>query len=155
MTVKDICEKCNAIQSNIGYLHRKLPDPCFPGQEPLCDTIKLLEEYIELLSKLEVKVQGGLIHMNEGTINRCVRMALEVFDYDKQDLILMEEMSELTKELIKRRRGKDNMDGIVEEMTHVYVSLGVVKHILGIPESALEAEARKKLEKYGWVEKED
>lgn len=56
MTVKDICEKYNAIQSNIGYLHQKLPDPCFPGQEPLCDTIKLLEEYIELLSKLEVKV---------------------------------------------------------------------------------------------------
>ncbi|HOY47546.1 MAG TPA: hypothetical protein PLZ05_03030 [Alphaproteobacteria bacterium] len=43
----------------------------------------------------------------------------EVFGLEMQKLLVIEEMSELTKEIIKNVRGKDNRDAIVEEMADV------------------------------------
>lgn len=72
------------------------------------------------------------------------------FDKSIQDLILIEEMAELTKELLKRRRGHQNDKCIKEELSHVLISLHVVKTILGITDEDIENEAERKLEKYGW-----
>lgn len=79
-----------------------------------------------------------------------VSKSVENFNQSTQDLILIEEMSELTKELLKRRRGCENDECIKEEMTHVLRSLHVVKTILGISDKDIENEAMRKLEKYGW-----
>lgn len=57
MTVRDILKKREEISTNIGYLYRLLPTPCYPAQEPLCNTIELLTEYAEMLGDLEVKVK--------------------------------------------------------------------------------------------------
>ena len=81
---------------------------------------------------------------------QLVSKAVDNFDQSTQDLILIEEMSELIKELLKRRRGAKNDDHIKEELTHVLISLYVVKTILGITDEDIEDEAKKKLEKYGW-----
>ncbi len=78
-------------------------------------------------------------------------MALEMFDHDTQDLILIEEMSELTKELLKRRRGKDNDAGLIEEMAHALISISVVQNLYGISDEDLYKEAVKKLKKYGYA----
>lgn len=83
-------------------------------------------------------------------IDRCATMAIELFDHSNQDLILIEEMSELTKALLKLRRGKSAMNDVAEEMAHVLISVEVVRHILGISDVDLEKEACKKLEKYGY-----
>lgn len=72
------------------------------------------------------------------------------FDKSMQDLILIEEMAELTKELLKRRRGRQNDQCVKEELSHVLISLHVVKTVLGITDEDIENEARRKLEKYGW-----
>lgn len=90
------------------------------------------------------------INSNMKSLSLLVSKSVDNFDKDKQDLILIEEMSELTKELLKRRRGYDNNCEITEEMTHVLTSLYVVKKILGITDADIEIEAAKKLDKYGW-----
>lgn len=79
-----------------------------------------------------------------------VSKSVNHFNKSIQDLILIEEMSELTKELLKRRRGHKNDECIKEELSHVLISLHIVKTILGITDEDIENEAKKKLEKYGW-----
>ena len=79
-----------------------------------------------------------------------VSKSVNHFNKSIQDLILIEEMAELTKELLKRRRGHKNDECIKEELSHVLISLHIVKTILGITDEDIENEAKKKLEKYGW-----
>lgn len=43
-----------------------------------------------------------------------------------QDLIVIEEMSELQKELIKNRRGKENLDQIIDECVDVLLSVEIL-----------------------------
>lgn len=65
---------------------------------------------------------------------------VDTYDKNAQNLILIEEMSELTKELLKKRRiliGNDNREQIIEEMAHVYISLDVVRTILGISDDEI------------------
>ena len=90
------------------------------------------------------------INSNMKNLSLLVSKSVDNFDKKSQDLILIEEMSELTKELLKRRRGYDNNCEVAEEMTHVLTSLYVVKEILGITDANIEMEATKKLDKYGW-----
>ena len=81
--------------------------------------------------------------------NKIADYAVENFDKTQQDLILIEEMSELTKELLKKRRSKDNYSNIVEEMAHVYISLEVVKRLFGIGDDEINYEVILKERKYG------
>lgn len=84
-------------------------------------------------------------------LKKLVEKSVECFDKSSQDLILIEEMSELTKELLKRRRGKCNMDNIKEELSHVLISTMVLQKVLGISQKDIENEVQRKLEKYGWL----
>ncbi len=49
--------------------------------------------------------------------------ALCTYGPDMQMLVLIEEMAELTKEIVKYRRGRDNLREIAEEMTDVRIML--------------------------------
>lgn len=51
------------------------------------------------------------------------RCALDTWGPDAQTLMVMEEMSELQKELCKHARGKDNLEAIVEEIADVQIML--------------------------------
>lgn len=57
------------------------------------------------------------------TAKEILSAALETFGAEAQTLMVMEEMAELTKELCKHARGKDNTDAIAEEMADVYIML--------------------------------
>lgn len=83
---------------------------------------------------------------------KLVNRAIEFFDIQKQDLILIEEMSELTKALLKHRRNKCMINSIKEEISHVLISIEVVCQILEISKFDIEKEAEKKLKKYGWID---
>lgn len=50
--------------------------------------------------------------------------ALEHWGLDAQIDIAIEEMSELTKELCKYKRGQGNIDHIAEEIADVFIMLG-------------------------------
>ena len=51
------------------------------------------------------------------------RAALETFGAEVQMVMSIEEMSELTKELCKHRRGRDNVEAIAEEIADVEIML--------------------------------
>lgn len=83
--------------------------------------------------------------------------SVKTFNSDTQDLILIEEMSELTKALLKRRRiiltcssidETSVTDNIVEELTHVLVSCEVLRQTLGIDADDIGEKVAEKLHKY-------
>lgn len=55
------------------------------------------------------------------------KAAIEVFGKESQKDIFIEESAELTKELLKERRGEDNLMAILEEMADVEISLDQMK----------------------------
>lgn len=60
---------------------------------------------------------------------------------------LFKEMSELTKELLKNRRGKENRSDIAMEMADVYIMLEQLKFIFGIDETELKVNAELKIQR--------
>lgn len=57
--------------------------------------------------------------------------AIDTFGEESQQLMVIEEMSELTKEISKRFRGEDNIDHIAEEIADVEIMLDQLKLITG------------------------
>ena len=61
------------------------------------------------------------------------KKAIKTWGKDAQLLVLLEEMSELSKEILKHvNRGKDNMDEIIDETADVEIMLEQLKYIFGI-----------------------
>lgn len=63
---------------------------------------------------------------------------------DLQINIVIEEMSELTKELLKDKRGKDNRENIVEEYSDVLFTLEYVKIAFDIKDEEVKNVLSKK-----------
>lgn len=62
-----------------------------------------------------------------------------------QQIVAMEEMSELIKELSKAIRGKNNAEKILEEVADVSIMLEQIKLMFGITNKALDEEIEFKL----------
>lgn len=73
--------------------------------------------------------------------------ALEHYGNGPQVDMVIEEMSELTKELLKDHRGKENRSDIAMEMTDVYIMLEQLKFIFGIDETELKVNAELKIQR--------
>ncbi len=58
--------------------------------------------------------------------------AIEFFGVTSQKIMVIEEMSELTKELCKELRGRGDVDHIAEELADVEVTLAQIKMIYNI-----------------------
>ncbi len=73
--------------------------------------------------------------------------AVEKWGTHAQLLMVLEEMSELQKEILKNiNRGKDNVDAIIDETADVEIMLEQLKHIYQIQE-AVKERIPQKLEK--------
>lgn len=73
---------------------------------------------------------------------------VELWGKTPQVLTAVEEMSELTKELLKDvNRKKDNREDIVEEFADVTIMLEQLKVIYNITDEELEGQIEKKIEK--------
>lgn len=70
-----------------------------------------------------------------------LQRAIDQWGEDAQTKMVLEEMSELQKEICKRWRGKDNLDAIAEETADVEIMLEQLKMMLGIQE---KVQARRK-----------
>lgn len=68
---------------------------------------------------------------------KVLEQAILTYGKDHQLNIAIEEMSELTKEICKHKRGKDNRDEIIEEMADVYIMLEQMKMIFIISEEQI------------------
>ena len=58
-----------------------------------------------------------------------LKKAINTYGINSQLDMAVEEMSELTKEICKKKRGKDNHSEIMEEMADVYIMLEQLKMI--------------------------
>jgi hypothetical protein len=64
-----------------------------------------------------------------------------------ESLVLIEEQSELTKEICKKLRGKNRALSLTaEEMAHVKISWHVVKNMLGISDEEIDMFIQKKID---------
>lgn len=73
--------------------------------------------------------------------------ALDCYGHVPQIDIALDKMSELTKELLKNRRGKENRSLIADEMADVYIMLEQLKFIFGVDETELKINAEFKLQR--------
>lgn len=65
-------------------------------------------------------------------MNDIYRMAIAHYGKLNQLDVAIEEMAELTKEIVKNKRGENNRDHIVEEIADVYVMLKQLELIFDI-----------------------
>lgn len=86
------------------------------------------------------------MEFNTNQINVMID-ALEYYGNDPQVDVAIEEMSELIKELLKKRRGKKNRSMIADEMADVYIMLEQLKFIFGINENELKVNAEFKIQR--------
>ena len=61
-----------------------------------------------------------------------IERAIETYGVDMQLTVAVEELSELTKEICKCKRGADNLECIVEEMADCYIMLKQLEIIFDI-----------------------
>lgn len=67
-------------------------------------------------------------------INPVLKRALQTWGGQAQMLMVVEEMSELTREILKNvNRGKDNVAAIVEETADVEIMLESLRKITALP----------------------
>lgn len=75
-----------------------------------------------------------------------LQRAIAKYGKDAQMKMVLEEMSELQKEICKLWRGKDNRDAIAEEVADVEIMLDQLKLMLDIPYQ-VEQHRQKKLQR--------
>lgn len=76
--------------------------------------------------------------MSKPDLDAICRRALELWDKNGQVDCLLEEMAELQKEIIKNRKGRDNVEAIAEEVADVEIMLHQLKVIHGVLEKVEE-----------------
>ncbi|MCL1998037.1 MAG: hypothetical protein FWG65_04635 [Turicibacter sp.] len=87
---------------------------------------------------------------------KLMRLALKKWGKDAEVLQTLEELAELSKELLKNvNRGGDNRDKIVEEMGDVYIMLEQLKSVYAVSERELAEVMGGKLARLGRLIKEE
>ena len=63
------------------------------------------------------------------------RQAIDAWGAENQEKMVVEEMSELTKEICKHWRGRDNLDAIADEIADVTIMLEQMRLIYNLNDS--------------------
>lgn len=87
----------------------------------------LIENQQREIEALRQTNEGLRFNLSSQEGDEICRAALEVFGAEAQMVMAIEEMSELTKELCKHRRGRDNVEAIAEEIADVEIMLCQMK----------------------------
>ena len=67
-----------------------------------------------------------------------IQKAIDTYGKDAQLWMVIEEMSELSKEIFKFKRGKDNFLEIADEMADVYIMLEQLKRLCAVPQDLIQ-----------------
>lgn len=76
-----------------------------------------------------------------------MQKAIDTYGDETQSMVCMEEMAELTKELVKYWRGADNVEEIAEEIADVYITLCELQLIFGITDKTIRGYKECKLKR--------
>lgn len=85
--------------------------------------------------------------MNKEQEQKIFKDAIEYFGAVSQKIMVIEEMSELIKELCKELRDRGNIENIAEEVADVEITLAQIKMIYDI-EDAVEKQRDYKLNRF-------
>lgn len=85
--------------------------------------------------------------MNLYDNQKILNLAIETYGEAPQKLMLIEEMAELTKEICKNFRGKNNKTEITEEIADVLIMIEQIKIILGITDKDVMQTMNYKIER--------
>lgn len=88
----------------------------------------------------EFKTKGS-----EKEVIELYKKAIETYGKDHQLTVAVEELSELTKEICKFKRGADNRAEIIEEMADCYIMLQQLMIIFGIEAEEIENVKKQKI----------
>lgn len=108
------CDECHKCPIYAGINCRSLLELA------AADLIENQQREIEALRQAN---EGLRFNLSAQEGDEICRAALEVFGAEAQMVMAIEEMSELTKELCKHRRGRDNVEAIAEEIADVEIML--------------------------------
>ena len=71
------------------------------------------------------------------TVETVIQKAIDTYGYDLQKQVAIEEMAELTKEICKDFRGKENRENIIEEIADVQIMLYQLMAMYNISDTEL------------------
>lgn len=80
-------------------------------------------------------------------MNLVLEKAIEKYGKNKQLDMVIEEMSELTKEICKQKRGKDNREEIIEEIADVRIMLEQLEMMFNIKATVIYTKVSEKIER--------
>lgn len=101
------------------------------------------EKFVEELHKMDPDYNPGYVKRPteiDDVVQACIDHAKNNYMQDNkmyQLVVVIEEMAELTQELTKMLRGRDNRTGVVEELADVQLCVWVTMKMLGITDKEL------------------
>lgn len=92
-----------------------------------------------------------MIEINEQYV---LKQAIDIFGMDMQLNVAVEELSELTKEICKYKRGNKNLSNIIEEMADCYIMLDQIRIMFELGSTVIKDKIHEKIERlYKRIEK--
>lgn len=98
-------------------------------------------------NKKEIKSKNKKLNRNILIKNPDIKLLLENQSVDVNKTIVVEELSELQKEICKDLRGFDRREEIKEEIADVYICLQLLKEIYNFNDEELEEEYKRKMKR--------
>ena len=80
-------------------------------------------------------------------MNNTLKRAIDTYGTDMQLTVATEEFAELTKEICKYKRGRNNILSIVEEMADCYIMLEEMQIIFNIDFNIISDEIARKVDR--------
>ena len=88
--------------------------------------------------RAEKKATGEMNKINYEDRKKVYQAALRKWGVDLQTMMAVEEMSELTKEICKIKRGKIDLDALADEIADVTIMLEQLREIYGLNDAVCD-----------------
>ena len=88
--------------------------------------------------RAEKKATGEMNKINYEDRKKVYQAALRKWGADLQTMMAVEEMSELTKEICKIKRGKIDLDSLADEIADVTIMLDQLREIYGLNDAVCD-----------------
>ena len=98
--------------------------------------------------RAEKKATVEMNKINYEDRKKVYQAALNKWGADLQTMMAVEEMSELTKEICKIKRGKIDLDALADEIADVTIMLEQLREIYGLNDAVHDDATRKRAEPY-------
>ena len=142
LTQKKLGELCGIAEITIRKIEIE-KEKCNPKIETLEKIANALGVSVNQLMSNEHTIE----QLNDSENSSILNKAIKIYGVDAQLDMCIEEMSELTKEICKHKRGKNNHNQIVEEMADVHIMLEQLEIMMNIDPEEIDSIKSLKLDR--------